>query len=284
MTNKAAGHAVGINSRTGKRWRHGRVVVTTSGTVRTYRAIMPSPPLISERFLSEDERITIADGLQLGHSLRAIAAGLGRSVAAVSREVRRNRDSGTGVYHPYRAHRRAAACRARPKAGKLVSNAELRSFVQGHLEKRWSPEQISMALPKLFPDRPEMRVAHETIYQALYVQGRGELRRELQKALRSGRARRKPHRRVDERMGRYTDPMLMISERPPEVADRAVPGHWEGDLIMGQLNRSGIGTLVERTTRYVMPLHLPDGHGPGHVNGNDINLNCGLWYEMAASG
>jgi len=265
MSSNAACRAVGINIRTGKRWRHGRRVLTAAGTVRTYPAITRPPPAISERFLSEDERIALADGLLLGHSLRVIAAELGRDPATLSREVRRNKDPKTGAYHPYRAQCRAAARRARPKAGKLVDNIELRAFVQDHLEKRWSPEQISKALPKVFPDRPEMRVAHETIYQALYVQGRGELRRELHKALRSGRAWRKAQRRGDERIGRFAGPMLMISDRPAEAADRAVPGHWEGDLLMGQVNRSAIGTLVERTTRYVMLLHLPDGHGPEHV-------------------
>jgi len=145
-----------------------------------------------------------------------------------------------------------------------VENPELRDFIQDSLEKHWSPEQNSRSLPKLFPDRPEMRVAHETIYQALYVQGRGELRRELTRALRTRRARRRPRRRPDQRQGRFS-PMVMISERPAEIADRAVPGHWEGDLLIGPDNRSAIGTLVERTTRYVMLLHLPGGHNSENV-------------------
>ncbi len=283
MSNNAACRAVGINSRTGKRWRHGRTVMTAAGKVLTYPPIVHQPPAISDRFLSEDERVAIADGLVLGQSLRAIASELGRPASTVSREVSRNRDAGTGAYNPYRAQRLTCARRARPRPGKLELNSELRAFVQDHLEKRWSPEQISKVLAKQFPDRPEMRVAHETIYQALYVQGRGQLRRELQKALRTGRARRRPHRRGDQRNGRFAGPMLMISDRPPEVMDRAVPGHWEGDLLMGQFNRSAIGTLVERSTRYVMLLHLPDGHGPERVRDALVETVSTLPSHLARS-
>jgi IS30 family transposase len=283
MSSKAACRAVGINSRTGKRWRNGRTVMTATGRVLIYQPIVHQPSAISSRFLSEDERIAIADGLVLGQSLRAIAAELGHPASTVSREVRRNCDAGTGAYNPCRAQRLACARRARPRPGKLELNSELRSFVQGHLEKRWSPEQISKVLAKQFPDRPEMRVAHETIYQALYVQGRGQLRRELQRALRTGRARRRPHRRGDQRHSRFASPMLMISDRPPEVMDRAVPGHWEGDLLMGQLNRSAIGTLVERSTRYVMLLHLPDGHGPERVRDALVETVSTLPSHLARS-
>ncbi len=126
---------------------------------------------------------------------------------------------------------------------------------------RWSPEQICQALRTPFPDRPEMHVVHETVYQALYVQGRGELRRELARALRTGRARRRPRRQAQQRQSRFATPMVMISERPAEAEDRAVPGHWEGDLVIGKDGKSAIGTLVERATRYVMLLHLPGDHG-----------------------
>lgn len=265
MSIRRACKVVGIHSRTGQRWSNGRKVVTRAGQVLTYEPISRPPVVISDRYLSEDERLSISDGLQSRLSLRSIARSLGRDPGTVSREVNRNSDPDTGRYLPYRAQCRAAARRARPKPGKLVAGTELHEFVQSHLEKYWSPEQISNALLRLFPGRAEMRVAHETIYQALYVQGRGELRRELHKALRTGRARRRPHRRGDERMPRFSGTMLMISERPAEVADRAVPGHWEGDLIMGQMNRSAIGTLVERSTRYVVLLHLPNGHGPDYV-------------------
>ena len=148
----------------------------------------------------------------------------------------------------------------RPKTAKLAGNAELRELVAARLKQKWSPEQVSRWLRRQFPDRPEMQVCHETIYQSLYVQGRGALRRELASCLRTGRALRKPRRGDGERRGKIPG-MVMISERPAEVADRAVPGHWEGDLILGAGNKSAIGTLVERSTRFVLLLHLPDGHG-----------------------
>ena len=132
--------------------------------------------------------------------------------------------------------------------------------MQTRLNDKHSPEQIARRLLRDFPDDLEMRVSHETIYQAIYVQGRGNVRRELHQCLRTGRTLRKPRRRADERRGRIRD-MVNISARPPEVADRAVPGHWEGDLIMGAEGKSAIGTLVERTTRFTMLLHLPDDHG-----------------------
>jgi IS30 family transposase len=129
--------------------------------------------------------------------------------------------------------------------------------VQAQLKVRWSPRQISRRLPLDFPDDERMRISHEAIYQAIYVQGRGSLRRELAACLRTGRAIRKPHRSPEARRSRIKD-KVMISERPPEVEDRAIPGHWEGDLILGKNHASAIGTLVERTTRFVMLLHLPD--------------------------
>lgn len=283
MSSLAACRVVGINRRTGKRWRHGRTVVDARGVVRVYPPIVAARPSVSERFLSEDERITLADGLVRGLSLRAIAAELGRSPSTLSREVRRNLGPGRTTYHPFRAERQAAARRSRPRPGKLARCPELRAFVQERLERRWSPEQISQVLPKVFPDRPEMRVAHETIYQALYVQGRGQLRRELHTALRSGRAYRRAQPRADRRSGRFAQPMVMISERPPEVADRAVPGHWEGDLLMGRLNRSAIGTLVERSSRYVLLLHLPDGHGPDQVRDALVKTVSVLPVHLARS-
>jgi IS30 family transposase len=187
-----------------------------------------------------------------------IAARLGRSPSTVSREVARNR-SGTGSYRALAAQFRAGQRGRRPKAAKLAGNGELRGWVQGRLRERWSPEQISRRLAVDFADRPEMRVSHETIYQSLYVQGRGALRRELAASLRTGRALRRPRREEGERRGRIKD-MVMISERPAEVADRAVPGHWEGDLLIGAVGKSAIGTLVERTTRFTMLVPLPAGH------------------------
>jgi IS30 family transposase len=209
--------------------------------------------------LSEDERVRIADLYRLGWSKRAIADKLGRDRSTISRELRRNADPATGSYRPFAAHRRALGRRPRPKRGKLVVDIELRTMVQQLLNRRWSPEQISHELRCRFPDQPERHLVPETIYQAIYVQGRGGLRRELHRALRTGRAMRRPRRGAMVLPTGTIPGMVMISERPPEVKDRAVPGHWEGDLIVGASHGSVIGTLVERATRYVMLLHLPDG-------------------------
>ncbi|WP_131743472.1 IS30 family transposase [Actinomadura roseirufa] len=251
---------VGINRRTGKEWRNGRLA--SAGHTARAPVVRPGPQDGPTRYLREDERVHIADRLREGASLRAIAAELGRSPSTVSREVRRNRHPVSGQYRPHAAQARADARRPRPKPGKIGLNPELRDYVQRHLGRRWSPEQICQQLRRDFPGRPEMHVTHETIYQALYVQGRGELRRELTRALRTGRALRRPRRQARQRQPRMAQQMVMISERPAEVADRAVPGHWEGDLIIGKNNRSAIGTLVERSTRYVTLLHLPQGRAP----------------------
>jgi IS30 family transposase len=210
--------------------------------------------------LSLEERVEIRLKVEAGWSFRAIAAELGRSPSTISREV--NAHGGRAGYGPIRAHREACVAARRPKATKLGACPRLRAQVVEDLERWWSPKQIARRLERAFPDDPEMRVSHETIYKSLYVQGRGELRRELARCLRTGRAQRRPQGRVPK--GRITD-MVMISERPAEVEDRAVPGHWEGDLIMGKNGASAIGTLVERTTRFVMLLHLPDGKTAEHV-------------------
>jgi transposase, IS30 family len=194
MNNSAACRVAGINRRTGTRWRYGRTVTNRAGHQLTYPAITKPATTVSARYLSEDERIVIADRLLAGEAIRAIARQLGRSPSTISRELSRNSDPGSGMYHPFTAQRRAIDRRPRPKPGKLKLNHELCLIVQHHLDKRWSPEQISNKLRKAFPNRPEMHVVPETIYQALYVQGRGELRRELSRALRTGRAHRKPRR------------------------------------------------------------------------------------------
>ena len=177
----------------------------------------------------------------------------------------------------------AEAGRARPKAAKLAGRHRLRSQVEDQLKTKFSPEQISNRLKIDFPDDPEMRVSHETIYQSLYVQGRGALRRDLHTCLRTGRAVRRPHRKSGERRGRIPD-MIMISERPAEVDDRAVPGHWEGDLIVGAFSKSAIGTLVERTSRYTMLLHLPLDHTAGTVQDAMVaavsRLPATLWKTL----
>jgi len=265
-SNSAASRAAGVNRRTGTRWRRGRTSVDHAGRTRTYAPIIDQPRKLSDRFLSEGERVLIGDGLIAGRSIRAIAVELGRSASTVSREIRRNCDPVSAKYRPFCAHRQAVERRHRSKASKLASNAELRAFVQVNLDRRWSPEQIAQSLPIEFETRPEMRVCHETIYQALYRPQHGALHRPAARVLRSGRSRRRPQRRLDRRMTRFVEPMTMISERPAEVSSRLVAGHWEGDLIMGRKNRSAIGTLVERTTRFVMLLHLPDGHNANQVS------------------
>ena len=221
------------------------------------------PRPASGRYLSVAEREEIAVGLAAGQSVRVIAARLGRSASTVSREVRRN-SRGARYYRAVAAQGQAQWRARRPKTAKLAANAVLRGWVQDKLEHRWSPEQISAMLVREFPFDPGMRVSHETIYQSIYVQGRGALRRELAVCLRTGRAVRKPRRKEGERRGRIPG-MVMLSERPAEAQDRAVPGHWEGDLIIGAGNKSAIGTLVERSTRFVLLLHLPYGYGADQV-------------------
>lgn len=265
-SNRDACQIVGINLRTGRRWRNGWHSPPWGS---------PKPPITvdapaaeSSRYLREADRVHIADRLREKASIRQIAAELGRSPSTISREIRRNGALWRGrdwTYRPHAAQLRAEQRRPRPKPGKIGQNPELRDFIQDHLERRWSPEQICQALRARFADRPEMHVAHETIYQALYVQGRGELRRELTKALRTGRTMRRPHHQSYKRQPRMAKDMVMISERPAEVADRAVPGHWEGDLIIGKAHKSAIGTLVERTSRFVALVHLPDGRQPAQV-------------------
>ena len=244
------------------------VLATPEGTLRRWAAerggVPPRPAAPpSGRFLSAEERDKIAVLAAGGATRAAIARELGRHRSTIGRELERNSDRlqpprTSRVYYAGTAHKRAEERKKRPKPAKLRRelNPELHDHVQAMLRERWSPKQISMCLPEAFPDRPEMRVSHETIYQALYVQGRGALRRELATCLRTGRAIRRPKKRSDERRGRIPG-MVMISERPAEVEDRAIPGHWEGDLIIGKNGLSAIGTLVERSTRFVMLLHLP---------------------------
>jgi transposase, IS30 family len=252
----------------------------------------------SGRYLSfaEREELALLKAQELG--VREIARRLERSPSTISRELRRNAETRGGVlrYRATVAQWKAERAAGRPKTAKLAENARLRSYVQDRLAgtvtdangkrfpgphvswrgrrhgrradrrwgKCWSPQQISRRLQLDFPDDASMRISHEAIYQALYVQGRGALRRELSACLRTGRALRVPRARTRKRGKKFITPEVMISQRPAEVADRAVPGHWEGDMIIG-VNSSAIGTLVERTTRFTMLLHLPPmaGHGAG---------------------
>jgi IS30 family transposase len=212
------------------------------------------------RCLTLAEREEIAVGRARGDSVRTIASLIGRSPSTVSRELSRNAD-GLGRYRATSAHALAYDRASRPKPAKLHTNLRLRGIVEADLAQKYSPEQIAGRLKVEFPDQPEMQVSTETIYQSLYVQSRGALKRDLTRCLRTGRAVRKPCRKPGQRKNRIPN-MINISERPAEADDRAVPGHWEGDLIIGRKNLSAIGTLVERTTNYTMLLHLPDGYTP----------------------
>jgi IS30 family transposase len=287
MSSEAAAAAVGVSSAVGTRW------FRDSGGMPPH-ALVP----LSGRYLSfaEREEIAILHARELG--VREIARRVGRDPSTISRELRRNASTRT-----YRLDYRASTAQwhterraSRPKVAKLAANNALRDYVQDRLAglikrpdgtpvagptvrwigrrhgrrqdrrwaKSWSPEQISNRLRVDFPHDESMRISHEAIYQALYVQGRGALKRELVACLRTGRALRVPRARTRGRGKKFVTPEIMISERPAEAQDRAVPGHWEGDLILG-LDSSAIGTLVERTTRFTMLLHLPrmDGHGDG---------------------
>ncbi len=220
--------------------------------------------LIHPRYLSLIEREQLQDLRRSGLSVRQIAAEMGRSPSTISRELHRNTASSRG-YLPYTAHRMSVRRRARPRPPKLVANTELRTYVQAKLKKKWSPQQISNRLIKDFPAAPGMRVSTETIYQAIYVHARGELKRELGRQLRRGRPARKPRKQPDARRPRFVDPMTPISERPTAVDSREIPGHWEGDLIIGAGGGSAIATLVERSSRFVMLGHLGQGRSADAV-------------------
>ena len=254
---------------------------------------------LSGRYLSLAEREEIALLVVQGHSLREIGRRLGRAASTISRELNRNAATHAGkmAYRATAAQWHADRSARRPKLTKLARNGALHTYVEDRLSgavaapncararrpdlrkdrrwaKAWSPEQIARRLRIDFPDDETMRISPEAIYQTLFIQGRGALRRELAAYLRTGRALRVPRARAGKRSKCFVSPEIMISERPAEVADRAVPGHWEGDLIVGSGN-SAIGTLVERTTRFTMLLHLPrlPGHGksPGDNNGPSLS-------------
>jgi len=210
--------------------------------------------------LTIDEREQILLGINRGDTFTAIAGQLGRTVSTISREVKRG--GGRCEYRACRAKVGPRQQTRRPKPFKLRPGRLLEE-VASRLEQLWSPDEIAVRLRLDHADDPQMRVSHETIYQSLFVQGRGELRRELARCLRSGRTARKPRGAIEGR-GRIPG-MVMLSQRPAEADDRAVPGHWEGDLILGQGSRSAVGTLVERSTRMTLLLHLPDGKSAEQV-------------------
>jgi IS30 family transposase len=245
----AAAERAGVSGTRGRRW------FRECGGVSPVELAEPT-----SRFLTLPEREEIACALERGQGVRAIARLTGRDKGAISREIRRNRLEG----RPYRAvaAQTMAEQRARRPKPRKLEHERLRERVEQDLQDKWSPQEIAGRLRREFPDDEAMQVSHETIYRALFVQGRGALRRELTVCLRTGRAIRRPRRRVDGRSDpdRRIPDKIMISERPAEADDRAVPGHWEGDLILGKNNRSAIGTLVERSTRFVILLHLPGPH------------------------
>ena len=228
--------------------------------------------------LSVADREEILVGIRAERSLSEIARGIGRVPSVVTREVAAN--GGRKRYSAWAAHQRARRAARRPKPCKLASGRLLEE-VSRRLEQLWSPDEIARRLPLDFPEDPEMRVSHETIYQALFVQGRGELRRELARCLRTGRTSRK-RRGTAERRGRIPG-MVNISERPDAAQDRAVPGHWEGDLILGQGGRSAVGTLVERTTRLVLLLHLDGDRSAATVAGAMCRAISSLPEELCRS-
>jgi len=291
LTSEDAAVGVGVSPPVGSRW------FREAGGMPPSTLDRSSKPL-SGRYLSFAEREEIALLRAQGHGVREIARRLGRAASTISRELRRNAATrGGGLeYRATTAQWHAERAARRPKRAKLAEGATLRKYVQDRLAgevagpggaavrgpvvpwkgrrhgrrqhrrwaRAWSPEQIARRLRLDFPEDATMRISHEAIYQALYVQGRGALRRELTACLRTGRALRVPRARSRGRGQSHVTPEVMISERPAEVADRAVPGHWEGDLILG-LSSSAVGTLVERTTRFTLLLHLPrmPGHGDG---------------------
>jgi IS30 family transposase len=258
----AAAREAGVSRSTGANWSRG---------YKTYRRGQVSgfvPPLerlavreVSARFLSQDERIEIADLRRAGMSMRQIAARLGRAPSTISRELRRNA-AGSGEYRPFEAHRQATVRRGRSRPRRIETSRELRRLVSELLAQRWSPQQISRHLRRRFPCQPRMRLCHESIYQALYQPGSVLLRPSplapgRRSPLRTGRDRRRAHQRTERRRPRFEQPMLRISQRPFPPEDRSQAGHWEGDLIIGKDGGSAIGTLVERQTRLVRLLHLP---------------------------
>jgi len=242
---------IGASDSAGRRWIINAGGVMQRGAPRTrYR-------------LSLADRETIERMIAARETFAAVGVALGRPTSTISREVALN--GGRQRYGAAKAQRRAERRARRPKATKLERNPRLRGRVEAELEARYSPEQIAGRLRREFPDDPEMQVHHETIYRELFVQGRGALRKELHACLRTGRARRVTRRTGrEDRRGKIPE-MVMIADRPDEVDQRMVPGHWEGDLITGAGNASAIGTLVERVTGYTMLLHLPEGHGAEQV-------------------
>jgi IS30 family transposase len=262
----AAAREVGVSRTAGNNWsrgykayRHGQV----SGFVPALERLAVRQ--ISARYLSQDERIEIADLRRAGLGIRQIADQLGRVPSTISRELRRN-VLGSGAYRPFEAHRRATARRARDHRRRIETNTDLRQLVAELLAQRWSPQQISRHLRLRFPGEAGMWLCHESIYQAVYQPGSVLLRpsplaAHRRSPLRTGRDHRRAHQQAQRRRPRFEQPMLTLDQRPFQPEDRSQSGHWEGDLIIGKDQGSAIGTLVERQTRTVRLLHLPQRDG-----------------------
>jgi IS30 family transposase len=254
VSNSEACRLVGIHRRTGTRWRLGRTILNTAGEPVHYPpvGIVAAPRERHARYLSLQKRMAIADLRREKKGVREIAAQIGRSPATVSRELRRNTDS-AGRYQPHAADRRADERVPRPRKRRVLLDEGLRAVVNELLGKRWSPEQVAHELRVLFPDRPDRQLCAESIYQAIYDP-------DIPVSRPAKRRRRRRRRQVQgqERRGRLSG-MTMIGDRPAEVEDRVEVGHWEGDCIKGAGNRSAVGTLVERHTRFLILVHLPDG-------------------------
>jgi transposase, IS30 family len=251
LSTQAAARRAGVSADRGFRW------FRQCGGVAPLSLAEPQG-----RYLTVGEREEIAVGRAAGLSMREIGRRLGRDASTISRELRQEgATNAAGQYRAVPAQAAAEARARRPKPRKL-ENPRLNARVQQDLQDKWSPEEIAARLKVDFPDDESMRASHETIYRSLFIQGKGALRKDLTACLRTGRALRRPRKRVDGRADpdRRIPDKVMISERPAEADDRAVPGHWEGDLILGKNNRSAVGTLVERSTRFVVLLHLPGPH------------------------
>jgi IS30 family transposase len=265
---RGAAREVGISRSAAANWTRGYTVYRDGVAVRF---VEPLDRLqvrqVSARYLSQEERIEIADLHREGVGVREIARRIGRSPSTISRELKRNWTGGRRLgYRPFEAHRCACARRARRRDRRIDTNSELGGVVAELLQQRWSPEQISRQLRKRFPDDPAMWLSHESIYQAVYEPGSPLMRPtrlapQRRSPLRTGRDHRRAQQRTDRRRARFEQPMLTIHQRPAAVEDRGEAGHWEGDLIVGKNQGSAIGTLVERKTRMVRLLHLPSRDG-----------------------
>ena len=268
VSNSEACRLVGINRKTGTRWRYGRSIVNSVGEVLHYPPVtitLEKPR--SARYLGEHERVLIADGVAAGRTVRAIAGDLGRSASTVSREVRRNADPG-GRYRPHHAERSARERARRPRQRRVIADEVLGAAVRELLGQRWSPEQVAHELAARFAGQRRRCLCTESIYQAIYDPAVDVTRP-------ARRRRRRRRLRGEHRRGRLVA-MRMISERPVEVEDRVQTGHWEGDLIMGAANRSAIGTLVERSTRFLILLHIPDNVGTAETVAHALTMALSL--------